>query len=160
MSSSETAEEAAEILLVEDNPADVELTLRAFRKHGLNARIKVVGDGLEAVQYLFGEGPYAGRRSEDAPKLVLLDLKLPVLDGVEVLRRIRADPRTHNIPVVALTSSVLDRDVLETYELGVNSYIVKPVDFQQFNEAARVIGSYWLLLNKAPPAGRSGSWRP
>ncbi|HYC54900.1 MAG TPA: response regulator [Candidatus Binatia bacterium] len=159
MSPEEGFEGPAEILLVEDNPADVELTLRAFRKNGLNARIKVVTDGLEAVQYLFGEGRFKGRNVEESPKLVLLDLKLPVLDGVEVLRRIRGDARTHNVPVVALTSSVLDRDVLETYELGVNSYIVKPVDFQQFNEAARVIGSYWLLLNKAPPA-RTGSWRP
>jgi two-component system response regulator len=138
-----------EILLVEDNPNDVDLTLHAFRKNNLSNAIQVVRDGAEALDYLFCTGAYAAR-DPDPPRVILLDLKLPKIDGLEVLRRIKSDPRTRMIPVVALTSSHDDRDILESYSLGVNSYIVKPVDFAQFMDAARALGFYWLLLNQRP----------
>jgi two-component system, response regulator len=143
-----------EILLVEDNPNDVKLTLHAFKKNNLSNRILVVRDGAEALEYLFCTGRYADRNTEDCPKVILLDLKLPLVDGVEVLRRIKADPRTQMIPVVVLTSSREDRDRVDTYRLGVNSYIQKPVDFDQFTESVRQLGFYWLLLNQPPVAGR------
>jgi two-component system response regulator len=143
--------QSVEILLVEDNPNDVELALHAFGKHRVANRIKVVRDGAEALEFLFGTGAYADRRMENSPKLVLLDLKLPKVDGLEVLRRLKADPRTRMLPVVVLTSSRQERDLVESYSLGVNSYIVKPVDFEQFSEAVERLGLYWLLLNQPPP---------
>jgi two-component system response regulator len=145
------AENAIEILLVEDNPNDVRLTLHAFKRHNLANRIHVVRDGAEALEFIFCTGAYADRQIGDAPKVILLDLKLPKIDGLEVLRQIKSDARTRTIPVVMLTSSSEERDLVESYQLGVNSYIVKPVDFDQFNEVARVLGLYWLLLNRVPP---------
>jgi two-component system, response regulator len=147
-------ERPVEILLVEDNPDDVELTLHAFQKHNLANRVHVVRDGAEALDFLFCTGTHEHRRIEDSPKLVLLDLKLPKVDGLEVLRRMKDDPRARMIPVVVLTSSREDRDITESYQLGVNSYIVKPVNFEQFTEAARQLGLYWLLLNEPPPIPR------
>lgn len=140
-----------EILLVEDNPSDVELTLHALRKHHLANRIQVVRDGAEALDFIFGTGAFVGRDLGETPRVILLDLKLPKLDGREVLRRIKADPRTRKIPVVMLTSSREERDIIESYHLGVNSYIVKPVDFARFAAAVEQLGLYWLLLN-CPPA--------
>lgn len=142
--------QTVEILLVEDNPEDVELTLRAFRRHKLSNQIAVCKDGVEALDYLFGTGPHAGRNIENAPKVVLLDLKLPRVSGLEVLKKIKADERTQRVPVVVLTSSKEERDLIDSYRLGVNSYIVKPVDFEQFTAAVQQIGLYWLLLNQAP----------
>jgi len=142
--------ENIEILLVEDNPNDEELTLYALRKNNITNQIQVVRDGAEALEYLFCTGAFADRQINDPPKVVLLDLKLPKVDGLEVLERIKADARTRIIPVVVLTSSQEERDIVESYQLGVNSYIVKPVDFEQFNEAVRHIGLYWMLLNKTP----------
>jgi CheY-like chemotaxis protein len=141
---------AVEILLVEDNPHDLELTLRALRKANLTNRIQVARDGVEALEFIFGEGAYANRKIEDAPRVILLDLKLPKVDGMEVLQRIKSDNRTRTIPVVMLTSSKEQRDVLESYKLGVNSYIVKPVNFERFVAAVQDLGMYWLLLNEAP----------
>ncbi len=143
-------ERPVEILLVEDNPNDVELTLRALKKNNLANRIEVVRDGAEALDFIFCAGAYAQRNIDQAPKVILLDLKLPKVDGLEVLRQIKADPRTRAIPVVVLTSSREDRDIVESYNLGVNSYIVKPMDFEQFTEAVRQLGLYWLLLNQPP----------
>ena len=143
-------ENGVEILLVEDNPNDVELTLHAFKKYKLANRIHVVRDGAEALDFLFAEGLYAGRDVNHRPKVILLDLKLPKVDGLEVFKRVKADPRTKTIPVVVLTSSGEERDIVESYNLGVNSYIRKPVDFEQFTEAVRTIGMYWLLLNQSP----------
>jgi len=142
------------ILLVEDNPDDVKLTLRAFKHHNLGNDIVVVTDGVEALDYLFGTGRFAERDLSHAPAVVFLDLKLPKLDGLEVLRRLRADPRTALQPVVILTSSNEEQDMIAGYQLGVNSYVRKPVDFDQFIEAARQLGLYWLLLNEAPPKPR------
>lgn len=139
-----------EILLVEDNPNDVELTLHALRKNKLTNPIQVVRDGEEALEFIFGEGKFKERDVNYQPRVILLDLKLPKVDGIEVLRRIKADPRTRKIPVVVLTSSSEERDIVETYNLGVNSYIRKPVDFEQFTEAIRIIGMYWMLLNEPP----------
>jgi CheY-like chemotaxis protein len=139
-----------EILLVEDNPNDVELALHALKKNNIANRIEVVRDGAEALEFIFCTGAYAQRSINNVPKVILLDLKLPKVDGLEVLRQIKADPRTRAIPVVALTSSREDRDIVESYNLGVNSYIVKPVDFEQFTEAVRTLGLYWLLLNQPP----------
>src|SRR5208282_753922 len=139
-----------EILIVEDNPQDLDLAQRALRKAKLTNNIHVVRDGEEALQFLFCEGPYAGRKMENGPKVILLDLKLPKVDGLEVLRRIKSDPRTNSIPVVVLTSSKEQSDVIESYHLGVNSYIVKPVNFEQFSEAVQKLGMYWLLLNHPP----------
>ncbi|MEW6367595.1 MAG: response regulator [Acidobacteriota bacterium] len=146
-------EQTIEILLVEDDPNDVELTLHAFRSHHLANRIQVTRDGAEAIEYLFGTGAFDGRSVSDVPKVILLDLKLPKVDGLEVLRRIKADPRTRAIPVVVLSSSREEQDVARAYELGVNSYIVKPVDFDKFTEAVRQLGLYWLLLNQPPLSG-------
>ena len=143
-------EHLIEILLVEDNPNDAELSLYALKKHHVANRIHLARDGAEAIDYLFGTGPYEGRNVEDTPKVVLLDLKLPKVDGLGVLRRIKADARTRQIPVVVLTSSREERDIIESYNLGVNSYIVKPIDFEQFSESVRQLGLYWVLLNEAP----------
>lgn len=144
------ADHPTEILLVEDNPNDVRLTLRAFKQYDLVKYIDVVRDGAEALEYLFCTGAHTDRRIEDHPKVILLDVKLPKVNGLEVLRQIKADARTRPIPVVMLSSSSVDRDLLESYQLGANSYIVKPVDFDQFNEVARLVGMYWLLLNHRP----------
>jgi two-component system response regulator len=141
-----------DILMVEDNPDDEKLTLRALRKYQLTNRIHVVRDGQEALDYVFCTGAYADRDISDRPHVILLDIKLPLIDGLEVLRRIKADDRTRTIPVVMLTSSREERDLVESYRLGVNSYIVKPVDFEQFTESARSLGMYWLLLNSPPKA--------
>jgi len=137
-----------EILLVEDNPDDVELTLHALRKENLANSIHVARDGEEALEFLFCSGDHAGRSFEQPPRLVLLDLKLPKVDGMEVLKRLKADARTKTIPVVVLTSSREEQDIVRSYELGVNSYIVKPVDFLQFTESARILGLYWTLMNE------------
>jgi two-component system response regulator len=137
-----------EILLVEDNPQDLELALRALRKANLTNRIHVARDGAEALEFIFCEGAHAARKIEDPPKVILLDLKLPKVDGLEVLQRIKRDPRTQHIPVVVLTSSKEQSDVVESYRLGVNSYIVKPVNFEQFAAAVQDLGMYWLLLNQ------------
>jgi two-component system response regulator len=139
-----------EILLVEDNPADVELTLRALKKHNLANQVKVVSDGAQALDYLFGSGDYEGKNSQPPPKVVFLDLKLPKVDGREVLRRMKADAKTRMIPVVVLTSSQEERDIAESYKLGVNSYVVKPLDFNKFVEAVSELGLYWVLLNQPP----------
>ncbi len=139
-----------EILLVEDNPNDVELTLHAFRKNHINNPVQVVRDGVEALDFIFCTGSYADRDIGRPPRVILLDLKLPKINGLEVLRRIKADERTRTTPVVVLTSSREERDIVESYRLGVNSYIVKPVDFQQFNEAVKNLGCYWLLHNQTP----------
>jgi two-component system response regulator len=147
-------EKSVEILLVEDNPDDVELTLHAFQKHNLANCVHVVRDGAEALDFLFRTGAYKDRRIEDSPHVVLLDLKLPKVDGLEVLRRMKEESRTRMIPVVVLTSSREDRDITESYQLGVNSYIVKPVNFEQFTEAVRQLGLYWLLMNEPPPIPR------
>ncbi len=143
-------EQPIEILLVEDNPNDVELTLHAFQAHKIGNRVHVVRDGAEALEFIFGTGRYAERDLNAHPKVILLDLKLPLVDGMDVLRRVKADPRTRSIPVVVLTSSHEEKDMVESYELGVNSYIVKPVDFGQFTESARTLGMYWLLFNELP----------
>ena len=142
--------EAFEILIVEDNPLDLEMTLRGLRKANIVNQIHVARDGAEALEFLFCEGAYAHRRIEDTPRFVLLDLKLPKVDGLEVLARMKADERTRAIPVVMLTSSKEQRDLIESYQLGVNSYIVKPVDFDNFVQAARELGTYWLMLNQIP----------
>jgi CheY-like chemotaxis protein len=140
------------ILLVEDNPDDEALALRAFNRHHIGNEIVVAHDGVEALDYLFGTGIYLGRDLTAKPTVVLLDLKLPRLDGIEVLRRIRADERTKLMPVVVLTTSSEEQDMLDSYSLGCNSYIRKPVDFLQFSEAIRQLGMYWLLMNEPPPA--------
>lgn len=139
-----------ELLLVEDNPQDLELALRALRKANLANRIHVARDGAEALDFVFCEGNHAGRNIADGPNVILLDLKLPKIDGLGVLRRLKGDQRTKVIPVVVLTSSREQRDVIESYELGVNSYIVKPVNFEQFAGAVRDLGLYWLVLNQPP----------
>lgn len=146
-----------EILLVEDNPEDAEITLRAFQKYNLANKVHVVRDGEEALECLFGTGRYAEPLLHEKPRLILLDLKLPKVDGLEVLQQCKSDPRTKDIPVVILTSSREECDVVQSYSLGVNSYIVKPVDFSHFTEAVRQLGLYWMVLNqlpsKFPPAG-------
>jgi two-component system response regulator len=139
-----------EILLVEDNPNDVELTLRALRKHNLANKVHVVKDGAEALEFIFATGAYAKRDINHKPKVILLDLKLPKVDGLEVLRQVKSDERTKVIPIVVLTSSKEERDVVESYRLGVNSYITKPVDFDKFTNAVSELGFYWLLLNEPP----------
>jgi two-component system response regulator len=141
---------SVDILLVEDNPSDAELALHAFRKHKLTNKIHLVRDGEEALDFIFRTGAYADRNPADQPKVILLDIKLPKVDGLEVLRRIKADATTKSIPVVMLTSSREERDIIEGYRLGVNSYIVKPVEFEQFTNAVRELGMYWLLLNRPP----------
>ena len=139
------------ILLVEDNPDDEELTLLSLRKNNLAHDIVVVRDGVEAIEFLFGSGQYAGRDTTQAPTVILLDLKLPKLDGLGVLKRLRADDRTRSLPVVVLTSSSQDADVLASYNLGANSYVRKPVEFGAFVEAVSSLGLYWVLLNRPPP---------
>ena len=139
------------ILLVEDNPKDVELTMLALRENRIANEIVVARDGAEALDYLLGTGSYSGRDTADWPAVVLLDIKLPKLDGLEVLKRIRADPRTHRIPVVLLTSSTEEQDKSMGYDLGANSFVRKPVDFGDFIAAVRDLGVYWLLRNEAPP---------
>jgi two-component system response regulator len=143
------------ILLVEDNPDDEALTLRALKKNNIKNDVVVAHDGAEALDYLFGTGKYASRSTDVLPQVVLLDLKLPKVEGLEVLRRVRADKRTKLLPVVILTSSNEEQDRIDGYDLGANSYVRKPVDFSQFMEAARQLGLYWLILNEAPPARRS-----
>jgi len=140
-----------QILLVEDNADDVELTLRAFRKSDLVNNVTVVRDGVEALDYLLATGEHAERNPDELPDLVLLDIKLPRVDGLQVLERLRANPRTRLVPVVVLTSSIEPRDLLTCYTLGANSYVRKPIDFQQFSGALQQIGSYWLQTNQAPP---------
>jgi CheY-like chemotaxis protein len=135
---------------VEDNPSDIELALHSLRSSNLANHIEVVRDGVEALDFIFCTGPFANRQIENCPKIILLDLKLPRVDGLEVLQRVKSDPRTCAIPVVVLTSSREERDIVESYQLGVNSYIVKPVDFEQFTVAVRQLGFYWLLLNQPP----------
>jgi two-component system response regulator len=147
-----TAAMAVEILLVEDNPNDVRLTLHALARHRLTNRIHVVRDGAEALEFLFATGAYTQRKGAATPKVVMLDLKLPRVDGIEVLRAIRSNPGTRTLPVVMLTSSREERDITQTYDLGANSYIVKPVDFEQFTEAVRQLGLYWVLLNQQATA--------
>lgn len=139
------------ILLVEDNPDDVKLTLHAFRKANIANQVVVVNDGAEALDYLLGIGPYAGRDLTQRPAVILLDLKLPKVDGLEVLRRLRGHERYRHQPVVILTSSREEQDIARSYELGVNSYVRKPVDFDEFLNAANQLGLYWLLLNEVPP---------
>lgn len=145
-----TETNVVEILLVEDNPEDLELALRALRKSNLTNQIQIARDGAEAVEFLFCEGQYAGRKIDNGPRVILLDLKLPKVDGLEVLRRVKGDPRTKNIPVVVLTSSKEQSDIVGSYRLGVNSYIVKPVNFERFVTAVQELGMYWLLLNQPP----------
>lgn len=139
-----------DILLIEDNPEDVEITLRAFRKNHIANKIHVVRDGEEALECLFSTGRYADSSACANTKLILLDLKLPKVDGLEVLQKCKSDPRTKNIPIVVLTSSREERDLVQSYNYGVNSYVVKPVDFPQFTEAVRQLGLYWVLLNQVP----------
>ena len=141
-----------EILLVEDNPADAEMTLRALRRNNLANKVHWVKDGEEALDYMFGRGSYAGRAS-GLPRLVMLDLKMPKIDGIEVLRALKADAATRAVPVVVMTSSNEERDVVASYALGVNSYIVKPVQFEAFHEVVAKIGLYWVLTNRVPAEG-------
>ena len=143
------------ILLVEDNPDDEALTLRAFQKNNIRNGVVIARDGVEALDYIFGTGAHAGRDPEDTPAVILLDLKLPKIDGLEVLRRLRSDQRTRLTPVVILTSSKEEQDLIRSYSLGANSYVRKPVDFTEFMEAVRQLGMYWLVLNEpAPLKGR------
>ena len=139
-----------EILLVEDNPNDAELALRALKKYNLANNVAIVTDGAEALEFIFARGAFSNRKIENGPKVILLDLKLPKVGGLEVLQAIKADPRTKLIPVVVLTSSKEESDIVESYKLGANSYIVKPVEFDKFVAAVKDLGMYWLLLNQAP----------
>lgn len=142
--------EAVEILLVEDSPDDVAFLVRTFNKANLTARLHVVADGKEALDYLFCTGEYATRNNGNQPKVIFLDMKMPKVGGLEVLRRLKADPTTQSIPIVALSSSNEERDLIESYRYGVNSYIVKPMDFDQFAKTIRLMGQYWLELNQTP----------
>jgi CheY-like chemotaxis protein len=151
MSESSIGHTAKTILLVEDNPDDEALAIRALKRHHISNELIVAHDGVEALDYLFGTGIHEGRDVQVKPTVVLLDLKLPRLDGIEVLRRIRSDDRTKLLPVVILTTSSEEQDMLDSYSLGCNSYIRKPVDFMQFSEAIRQLGMYWLLMNEPPP---------
>lgn len=139
-----------EILIVEDNPNDAEMALRALKKNKLTNNVLVVEDGEQALNFIFCKGEYSDRTNESVPKMILLDLKLPKVDGLEVLKEVKSNPETKMIPVIVLTSSKEERDIVESYKLGVNSYIVKPVDFDKFVDAVRDLGLYWLLLNESP----------
>jgi CheY-like chemotaxis protein len=143
-------DDVIEILLVEDDPKDIRLTLHALRAENLGNKIEVARDGEEALDFLFCRGAYSERSPNQRPKLILLDLKLPKVDGLQVLREIKADPATRSIPVTILTSSREERDLVESYKLGVNSYIQKPVDFDQFRQTIRTLGLYWILVNQVP----------
>ncbi len=143
-------EGSVEILLVEDNPNDLELALHALKHHHLANHIQIARDGAEALDFIFSTGAYAHRQNHGYPRVILLDLKLPKVDGLQVLRRLKGDEHTRKIPIVVLTTSREDRDMQECYALGVNSYIIKPVNFEQFSEAVRQLGFYWLLLNQLP----------
>jgi two-component system, response regulator len=145
-----TNNKVVEILLVEDNPNDAELTMRALKKNNLANNIVQVSDGEEALDFIFARGAYSDRQMINGPKVILLDLKLPKVDGLEVLKAIKSDQRTRVIPVVVLTSSQEEKDIVESYRLGVNSYITKPVDFDKFVDAVKTLGLYWLLLNQPP----------
>jgi len=145
--------ERAEIVVVEDNPDDIKLALRAFRKTDAAEHVTILRDGVEALEYLFCTDRYAHRKGEPPPRVVVLDLKLPLIDGLEVLRRVKSDPRTKMIPIVVMTSSSEAKDMISTYTLGANSYIQKPVDFASFTEVIRGISSYWLTVNQAPLPG-------
>ena len=141
-------QDAVEILLVEDNSSDVELTLHALKKHNIGNHIEVVRDGAAALDFIYGSGAYQGRNTANTPKVILLDLKLPKIDGLGVLQKLKSDERTRSIPIVVVTSSREERDLTASYQFGVNSYVVKPVDFEQFSEAVRQLGLYWLLVNE------------
>lgn len=145
-----SCEQPISILLVEDNPTDAELTIRALRRSRIGNQIQLLKDGAAALDFIFCQGEYAHRTMTNQPKVILLDLKLPKVSGLEVLRQIKSDPRTQKIPIVVLTSSAEDRDMIESYQFGVNSYIVKPVDFEQFNQAVQQLGFYWVLFNQLP----------
>ena len=149
------AEYEIEILLVEDSPYDAELTIRELTRRNLANKLVHLKDGAEALEFIFGTGAYAGRDTRQHPRVILLDLKLPKVDGLEVLRALKSDPRTQTIPVVIMTSSQEQRDVVDSYHMGVNSYVVKPVDFDQFSKAVAELGCYWVLLNHSldPPPG-------
>ena len=142
-----------QILLVEDNPHDLELALHALKKNNISNQIHIARDGVEALDFIFCRGIYADRHLSTYPKVILLDLKLPKVDGLEVLRRIRGDERTKRLPVVIVTSSKQDKDLLDGYELGANSYVRKPIDFQEFAEAIKQLGNYWLQVNESPSRG-------
>jgi two-component system, response regulator len=146
----DTRQDEVELLIVEDSKSDVELALRALKKHRLANNVAVARDGAEALDFIFCEGEFAGRSIEQQPRVVLLDLNLPLVSGLEILQRIRADSRTSSVPVVVMTASTRERDLLESYRLGVNSYIVKPLDFSKLVEAMKIIGMYWLMLNRPP----------
>jgi two-component system response regulator len=148
---------AVEILLVEDSPQDVELTMHTLIEHGLCNTVQVARDGEEALDYIFCRGEYAQRSIEAPPRLILLDLKLPKVDGLEILREVKGDPRTKAIPVVILTASREERDLVESYHLGANGYIQKPVEFKEFQEIVKILGLYWLLVNVPPPPKAFGS---
>ncbi len=148
--STEDSTDGIEILLVEDNPTDAELTMRALKRKNLINRLLWVKDGAEALDFLFAKGEYSDRDPNDIPKLILLDLRMPKVDGLEVLQEIKDDERTKRIPVVILTSSKEDRDIVESYKLGVNSYVSKPVEFDEFIDAVSTMGFYWILINKPP----------
>lgn len=145
-----SSEQPISVLLVEDNPTDAELTIRALRRAKIANEIQLLKDGAAALDFIFCQGEYAHRTMTNQPKVILLDLKLPKVSGLEVLRQLKSDPRTQKIPIVVLTSSAEDRDTSDSYQLGVNSYIVKPVDFEQFNQAVQQLGFYWVLLNQLP----------
>ena len=144
-------DKTVEILLIEDNPTDERLALHAFKKHNLADKVQVVRDGAEALEFIFGTDGQPSRNLQNGPRVILLDLKLPKIDGLQVLRQIKSDTRTKAIPVVILTSSREERDMIDGYQLGVNSYIQKPVDFGQFREIIKRLGLYWLVVNQAPP---------
>ena len=145
-----SANDAIDILLVEDDPKDLKLTLKALRSENLANSIEVARDGEEALDFLFHRGPYSDRPAGHYPRLILLDLKLPKVDGMQVLRTIKSDPATRSIPVAVLTSSTEERDLVESYALGVNSYIQKPVDFEQFKQTIKLLGMYWIVVNRTP----------
>ena len=152
--------EDIDILLVEDSAADQEMTMRTLQKRHVSNRVHIVGDGAEALDFLFGRGKYEGRTPQHAPKVMLLDIKLPKMNGIEVLRAVKGHPEFRSMPVVMLTSSREEPDILECYGLGVNSYIVKPVDFDQFSDAVAGVGLYWLILNEPPPPGARTAYGP